>query len=92
MGVKLKKIINEKEIKFKIEELSILINEKYKNRELVVLPVMNGAFFFAHDIFKNISIDFQFDLLFCSSYYGGLKSKGKVSFQYEEKISYSINF
>ena len=46
---------------------------------------MNGAFFLMHDLMKKISIPYEYDFLFCSSYYGRMKSKGKVKFIYPNK-------
>ena len=67
-GINLKKIISSNELQNKISEFARLINEKFKNEEVVIIGVMNGAFYFMHDIMKQIKVDFSYDTLSCSSY------------------------
>jgi len=83
---KIKLMISRNEIIAKIDELAELINKKYKGQKVVFLGVMNGAFFLMHDLVKKINIDCDYDFLFCSSYYGGTESSGKVSFIYPNKV------
>ena len=87
---KIKKIINKADLERKINEISSILTDKYKNDKIVILGVMNGAFFFMHDLIKKINIKhFEYDFLFCSSYYGDTKSIGKVKFVYPNKIDIS---
>lgn len=86
MAIKMEKIFSQKDIIIKNKELANMINKKYKNKDLVLIGIMNGAFFFMRDIMKNISIDFQFDTISCSSYLGKTKSTGKVRYIYESKV------
>ena len=53
---KIKKIINKTDLERKINEISSILTDKYKNDKIVVLGVMNGAFFFMHDLIKKINI------------------------------------
>ena len=87
MKVDLKKIINHKDVRSKGEELANRINKDYKDKKIVIIGIMNGAFFFMADIMKNLSIDFQFDTISCSSYFGKTKSSGKVNYSYQSKVS-----
>ena len=80
-------MITKNELDSKIAELAVLINEKYKGERIVLLGVMNGSFFLMHDLIKKIKVECEYDFLFCSSYYGGLKSKGEVGFMYPEKVN-----
>ena len=86
MNVKLKKIFKHKELALKNKELASMLNKDYKNKKLVIIGVMNGAFFFMRDLMKNLSIDFQFDTISCSSYFGKRKSSGKVDYSYQSKV------
>ena len=87
---KIKKIIDKVDLDRKISEVASILNEKYRNDKIVILGVMNGAFFFMHDLIKKINIDrYEYDFLFCSSYYGGTKSTGKIKFIYPNKIDIS---
>ena len=81
----LTQIISKAQLNSRIDNLALTINRKYKNQKIVLLGVMNGAFFLMHDLMKKINIPYEYDFLFCSSYYGGIKSKGKVKFIYPNK-------
>ena len=83
----LNQIVSKEELCSKVEDLSLLIDKKYKNKKIVILGVMNGAFFFMHDLMKKINIQHEYDFLFCSSYYGGTESKGGVEFRYPNKVN-----
>lgn len=83
----LKLMIQKNELKSKIDELAVLINKDFKGQKIIFLGVMNGAFFMMHDLIRKVDIDYDYDFLFCSSYYGGIKSKGRVEFIYPKKIS-----
>ena len=85
----LKLMIQKSELKSKISELATLINTEFKGQKIIFLGVMNGAFFMMHDLMRLINIDYDYDFLFCSSYYGGIKSEGKVAFIYPEKVNIS---
>jgi len=86
-GINLKKIISSNELQNKISEFARLINEKFKNEEVVIIGVMNGAFYFMHDIMKQIKVDFSYDTLSCSSYYGTLHSNNSPKVLYSNKIN-----
>ncbi len=85
----MKVMIDSKRLQSKIEELALKINEKYKNQKVIFLGVMNGSFFFMHDLMKKIKIEYDYDFLFCSSYYGGARSAGEVDFIYPNKVNIS---
>ena len=86
MKVDLKKIINHKDIRLKSKELADKINKDYKDKKIVIIGIMNGAFFFMADLMNNLSIDFQFDTISCSSYFGKTKSSGEVNYSYQSKV------
>ena len=79
------KLISKKKIDKKNKELATLINSNY-SKDIVILGVMNGSFYFMKDLMDKLKVDFQYDFLFCSSYFGGTKSSGKVDFIYPNKV------
>ena len=86
-GIKLNKIISKSELKKKVLDFSRIINEKFANEEVIVIGVMNGAFYFMYDVMKNLKIEFSYDTISCSSYYGGIESNLKPKVLYSNKIN-----
>ena len=85
--VKLKKLISKNELQNKVSEFADLINKTFKNEEIVIIGVMNGAFYFLHDLLKKLKVDFSYDTLSCSSYYGTLNSNNAPKVLYSNKIN-----
>ena len=56
-------MINNYDINIKVKELSELIKNRYK-KEVVVIGVMNGSFFFMRDLIAEIECDFKSNLSF----------------------------
>ncbi len=69
--------ISEQEIKEKIKELAGRMNQDYKNKKPVFIAVLNGAFMFAADLFKELKIDAEICFIKLASY-KGTKSTGHV--------------
>jgi hypoxanthine phosphoribosyltransferase len=69
--------IQESEIAAKILEISSTINTEYKDKELVFIAILNGAFMFASDLMKNITIPCDISFVKVSSY-EGMSTSGRV--------------
>lgn len=69
--------IQESEITSKILEISATINSEYKDKELIFIAILNGAFMFASDMMKNITIPCEISFVKVSSY-EGMSSSGRV--------------
>ena len=89
MYIEKQKIYSQQDIESKIKDLASFIDSRYHGKKVVLLGVMNGAFFFMSDLMRRISINFQFDTISCSSYLGGLKSANKVAFFHSNKVDIS---
>jgi len=61
--------IKEEEIKSRILEIANQINQDYAEKEPVFIAVLNGAFIFAADLMKEISISAQISFIKVASYY-----------------------
>ena len=70
--------IKNEEIENRINELSVEINRDYKDKNPLIIVLLNGAFIFASDLVKNISIPCQITFVKVASY-EGLNSTGKVT-------------
>ncbi|MAV64054.1 MAG: hypoxanthine phosphoribosyltransferase [Candidatus Marinimicrobia bacterium] len=86
MKVNMKKLLDHNDIIKKNKELVDLINSEYKDKDLVLVGIMNGALLFMMDIINGISFDFILDTISCSSYMGKKKSSGKVNYKYDTKV------
>lgn len=73
-----RKFINEAKVGNRVAELAAQINEDYKNKIPVFLPILNGSFIFAADLIKNISISCRVSFVKISSYQG-VMSTGQLN-------------
>lgn len=64
-------------IQERIKELSAKINNDYSGKTPVFIAILNGSFFFAADLLKNIEIDCELSFVKLASYQG-VNSSGSV--------------
>lgn len=69
--------LSEDEIQKRVKELAAAINNDYKGKRPLFIGILNGAFMFASDLFKNLEIDAEICFIKLISYQG-TKSSGKV--------------
>ncbi|MBK9982586.1 MAG: hypoxanthine phosphoribosyltransferase [Saprospiraceae bacterium] len=69
--------ISEAEIEKVVMALSVKIDKDYKDRNPILLIVLNGAFIFAADLVRQLSIPLRLDFVKVSSY-SGTESTGKL--------------
>ena len=69
--------IQEKEILKEISDLANRINTDYKGQEVTFIAILNGAFMFAADLLKSITIPCEISFVKVSSYHGTV-STGRV--------------
>ena len=69
--------INSAEIQTEIKSLADTLNADYKSKDVVFIAVLNGAFMFAADLFKQIEISAEISFVKVSSYVG-TSTKGRV--------------
>ena len=83
---KRKEIISSHEIQARIEELGRRITNDYQGRQLVLLGVLNGAFIFAADLCRTITLDLEIDFIRVASYGTATESSGKIRLLKEPSI------
>lgn len=69
--------IDEATIQAKIAELAQQINKEYEGKKPLFLSILNGAFMFSADLFKNITIEAEICFIKLASY-KGTQSTGHV--------------
>ncbi len=71
-------IISVDNIKSRINELGKIITEEYKDKELVIIAIMNGALIFSADLVRAINLPLVYDVFGASSYINK-NSTGKIN-------------
>lgn len=71
-------LVTEEEIRAKVKELAKRISEDYKDKELLLVGILKGAFMFLADLSRELTIPVQFDFIAVSSYGSVSKSSGVV--------------
>jgi len=70
--------IRENELQEKIKTLAARINEEYQGKEVIFIAILNGAFMFAADLLKSITLPCEISFVKVSSYHGGMSTTGRV--------------
>jgi hypoxanthine phosphoribosyltransferase len=71
-------LISEDEIADKIATLSKQITEDYRDKDLLLVGVLKGAFVFMADLARGVDLPLEFDFMAVSSYGSATKSSGVV--------------
>ena len=69
--------LSEEEIARKIREVAGQLNQDYSGKRPVFIAILNGAFMFASDLFKHLSIDAEICFIKLASY-KGTRSTGHI--------------
>jgi hypoxanthine phosphoribosyltransferase len=76
---RLKVYISSKQIKKKVTELANKIRNDYKDKDPIIIGVLNGSFIFIADLVRELGIDIEIDFLKLSSYGDSKISSGSVT-------------
>ena len=68
----------EQNILDKVKEVAEQINKDYEGKNPLFIPILNGSFMFASDLFKHITIEAEISFIKLASY-KGVKSSGHVT-------------
>lgn len=69
--------LSSKEIEEQISRIATEINRDYKGKRPLFISILNGAFIFAAELFKQINLEAEITFIKLASY-KGVKSTGKV--------------
>ncbi len=69
--------LSQKEIAGQVSRVAAEINRDYKDRKPLFIAILNGAFMFAADLFKEINVEAEICFIKLASY-KGVKSTGQV--------------
>lgn len=82
----MKELIKEEDILKRIKELGKQINDDYKDKDLVLVGVLKGAFVFLSDLLRELDIPVAIDFLSISSY-DGKESSGVVRLTHDLSLN-----
>jgi hypoxanthine phosphoribosyltransferase len=71
-------LISAEQIQDKIAELAKQVTEDYRDKDLLLVGVLKGAFVFMADLAREIRLPIEFDFMAVSSYGSATKSSGVV--------------
>lgn len=71
-------LLTKEEIAARVEEIGQQISKDYKDKELLLIGVLKGAFVFLGDLIRHIDIPVQIDFMAVSSYGSSTESSGVV--------------
>jgi len=72
-----RELISEKTIQKRVDELAKQMNHDLKDKDVVFLGILNGAFLFAADLFRKLEIPARISFVKLASYQG-TKSSGSI--------------
>jgi hypoxanthine phosphoribosyltransferase len=71
-------LLSQDEIQDKIRELAKRITEDYRDRDLLLVGVLKGAFILMSDLAREIDLPLEFDFMAVSSYGSATRTSGVV--------------
>ena len=71
------KFITATQIENRVAELAAQINSDYKDKNPILLPILNGSFMFASDLMKQLNLPCKISFVKISSY-NGMASSGQL--------------
>lgn len=69
--------LSEEDIQQEVKKIAAAINEDYAGLRPICIPILNGSFMFAADLFKNLTIDAEICFIKLASY-KGTSSSGQL--------------
>lgn len=71
--------ISSLQIAERVKELAITISQDYAGKKPLFIAILNGAFIFAADLFRNLSIEAEISFIKLASYQGTVSSGSVVT-------------
>jgi hypoxanthine phosphoribosyltransferase len=71
-------VLTKEEIATRIREVARAISTDYRDRDLILVGILKGAFIFLSDLIRHISIPVKVDFMCASSYGDRTSSSGRV--------------
>ena len=80
-------VLTKKEIDAQVSHIAQVISADYKDRELILIGILKGAFIFLSDLIRQLSIPVKVDFMCVSSYGDHTTSSGRIKLIKDVDIS-----
>ncbi|HID42671.1 MAG TPA: hypoxanthine phosphoribosyltransferase [Archaeoglobaceae archaeon] len=84
--MKLKVLINRDEIKKKVKEIAEGINRDYKNKNPILIGILDGSIVFLSDLIRELEISIEIDFVKIKSYAGMESREPEIKLDIERNI------
>ncbi|MCH8927496.1 MAG: hypoxanthine phosphoribosyltransferase [Candidatus Marinimicrobia bacterium] len=71
-------VISKEEIENKISEMALTLKKDYKDKEPILIGVLNGSFMFMADLIRKLDLECEVDFIKISSYADATRTSGTV--------------
>ena len=71
-------VLTKEDIETQIRHIAGVISDDYRDRDLILIGILKGAFIFLSDLIRQLSIPVKVDFMCASSYGSGTASSGRI--------------
>ena len=71
-------LITEEDVRKRIKDMADELSKKYKDKDVLVVGILNGSVYFLTELTQKMSIPVEIDFMAASSYGSGTESSGQV--------------
>ena len=79
-------VLTKEEIEIQVRRIAQVISADYKDRELILIGILKGAFIFLSDLIRQLSIPVKVDFMCASSYGDQTASSGRIKLSKDVEI------
>lgn len=86
-GYRLNPLLSREQIASIVKDLADQISKDYREKELVLVCILKGAFMFLSDLIRHLQLPVQIDFVRLASYGAGTKTSGRIEITKDIEIS-----
>ena len=79
-------VLTKEEIEIQVRRIAQVISADYKDRELILIGILKGAFIFLSDLIRQLTIPVKVDFMCASSYGDQTASSGRIKLSKDVEI------
>jgi len=77
-GYRLNPLLSREQIASIVKDLADQISKDYRDKELILVCILKGAFMFLSDLIRHLQIPVKIDFVRLASYGAGMKTSGRI--------------